>query len=1064
MELWHLTCLLLLVSWPAGESKHKKPAASYGKPKPSKAPITRRPSPPPVAEPAPLPEPQPDFCFGKKDGDYALEKCSAKYVSCVGYSSVSRECQGGLVFDSVHNDCTHQLKSVDCTGQQRAPPAAPAPAPAPADQPSAPEFDCAGQDNGFYANPAKACDVVYYACSGGRSSQLVCSGNLNFDPELKICDVYANVPVCSGSPRTSPLPITPFVPAEQPAPPAVPAPALVDFDCSALEDGNYARGCSGSYFACVGRQAHLRECPLNFVYDVALDQCEQREFVEACGGKPRAPVQPEAVIEKVPSSVFDCSALEDGFYVNPAAKCSATYYACSGKQAEKLQCPEGLAFEPESLSCQPTDAAFICTGVRPVAAEATPAPTPGPTFPPVPFDCAGKQDGPHANPTDKCSKLFFICSNGIATQEQCAADSVFDAEKKACNLFENVFACTGLPPPAPVVFVQEEWKIPESADLDCRQLANGLYPNHKEACSQEYYVCSNGISFVKRCLKSLFFDPDLKVCQVFDFVFVCSGQRPTTYVPMEQELFVNTPAPQKAKLFDCSDLPDGQYPNPGQKCSNFYHVCSNKQDDLMYCPGDLFFSPEDKVCARFVEIESCSGLPPSVPDVPAQLPSDFAPLPSVPFDCSGKPDGDYPSPSQPCDHIYFSCVDQQARLHECQASNLFFDDKLDLCAPKDEVPACGGSPKVFEPILPQPEPEAVPFDCSRLDDGHYSAEDCASFYYSCVGKKASRSECAAGLKFDPKTLICDFAEFVVSCGGAPRPAVVAEQPSEPQVEPEPEPTVAPRPSPRPRLALKAAPVRKSEPKRNSKPKPKPQAASEPAQAEYGRQKRAASFYRFGGEQPVTVAATPKPKPTRARYAFRTRPVKTTQPPVSEEPATVAPVASRRPPVRIYRPVVSTLAPPAKYRPVVSTLATRAIYRPVVSTVAPPATVKPSPRPTRRPKPKSTAAVAEEASPSPRPRPTARPIYGRPSKAPTVAEPPVVKPSTVVPASPSPRHPYGAAKAAPAADEVAAEDDVAVSDDQPFLAAAAPADDAQVNAQDDDVAFEDDAAAVAADDE
>jgi len=120
--------------------------------------------------------------------------------------------------------------------------------------------------------------------------------------------VFAEVPICSGLPRTSPVPITPFVPAEQPQPePAPVVPAPVDFDCSALADGNYGRGCAGVYYACVGQQALLRECPENFVYDADADQCEQRDYVVACGGQPRAPVVAEQAIEKVPSkSQFKC--------------------------------------------------------------------------------------------------------------------------------------------------------------------------------------------------------------------------------------------------------------------------------------------------------------------------------------------------------------------------------------------------------------------------------------------------------------------------------------------------------------------------------------------------------------------------------------------------------------------------------------------------------------------------------------------------------------------------------------------------------------------------------------
>jgi len=71
--------------------------------------------------------------------------------------------------------------------------------------------------------------------------------------------------------------------------------------------------------------------------------------------------------------------------------------------------------------------------------------------------------------------------------------------------------------------------------------------------------------------------------------------------------------------------------------------------------------------------------------------------------------------------------------------------------------------------LPQPEPgagrfvlpwrhfshpglrvESAPFDYSRLPDGHYSADDCVSHYFSCSGQAAWRSRCPAGMVFDPK--------------------------------------------------------------------------------------------------------------------------------------------------------------------------------------------------------------------------------------------------------------------------------------------------------------------------
>jgi len=244
----------------------------------------------PSAEPEP--EPNSTICYGKKDGNCAKDPCHNKYYSCVGHQVTFRHCQKGFVFDLVHNDCTDELNSSACTGRERT--ISPvADVPFVPQVPSVPEFDCTGLENGLYRGAP--CDRTYYACTSGRPSRLQCSGNLYFDNSLQICDVYANVPSCSGLPRTSPLPIVLWSQAEQAAPEPTPAP--VNFDCSSLDDGNYGQGCSGIYFSCVDHKASLRECQLNFAYDQSTDQCDQKEYVIACGGQPRVSIQRRDVIE-----------------------------------------------------------------------------------------------------------------------------------------------------------------------------------------------------------------------------------------------------------------------------------------------------------------------------------------------------------------------------------------------------------------------------------------------------------------------------------------------------------------------------------------------------------------------------------------------------------------------------------------------------------------------------------------------------------------------------------------------------------------------------------------------
>uniref|UniRef100_A0A915IPL8 Chitin-binding type-2 domain-containing protein n=1 Tax=Romanomermis culicivorax TaxID=13658 RepID=A0A915IPL8_ROMCU len=673
----------------------------------------------PTAEPMvvmPEPEPDQDICFGQPDGDYAKSACENEYYSCVANSKIVRYCPGKLVFDAYYTDCADKSKSKGCTGKDRP---APEDLPVVSTYPPLSDFDCSHRADGLYANPLLACDSAYYACSGGKGHKLACIASLYFDTELQVCDVFDNVEACSGKKRTpSPEPEVWTAAMEVP----------VDFDCSDLPDGNHPdpnsapTRCSHVYYACFGGKARQLECYGNLFYDPDNDLCDLNEFVVACGGQPR-PQLPVPVTSEPAVSAFDCSNLEDGFYANPDEQCSAAYYSCAGGFGRILACPDGLVFEPESLSCEPRDSAFVCTGVRPTS----PLPedwTAGPTFPRV------------------------------------------------------------------------------NADFDCRNHADGLYPDDKQPCSHRYFACTAGCSVEKICPLDLYFDPELSVCNRFEDTFVCSGHRPTPYVPVENE-----PASRRPQVYDCSDKLDGLYANPESACSNFYYVCSNKVSDILFCADGLFFDSENNGCDRYVNVFACSGLRPrTVTPAAPHEPVTFAP---IDFDCTGKADGDYADHREACSSIYYTCFGGIGQMSECPATNLVFDPELDLCEVREKVPVCGGIRPLPEDIpIVQPAGKLTPFphcschfrvplsleqpfDCSKLQDGNYGSSDCDNLYYSCVGGAAFPIHCPSDLFYDIQNNVCDWKQFIVKCGGAPRPATPAEQP-QPQAEPEPEPEPEPR--------------------------------------------------------------------------------------------------------------------------------------------------------------------------------------------------------------------------------------------------------------------------------
>ena len=118
-----------------------------------------------------------------------------------------------------------------------------------------------------------------------------------------------------------------------------------------------------------------------------------------------------------------------------------------------------------------------------------------------------------------------------------------------------------------------------------------LYPS-PEDCSI-YYACLDSVSHLMHCPTSLYFDPDLGVCNYKDQVDCKAGVRPTTANPSPNSA---NPTPEKTtKLpgFICPSK-DGSYPCDND-CKNYW-VCLNSVAHFMHCPSDLYFDPELKVC------------------------------------------------------------------------------------------------------------------------------------------------------------------------------------------------------------------------------------------------------------------------------------------------------------------------------------------------------------------------------------------------------------------------------------------------------------------------------------
>jgi hypothetical protein len=404
--------------------------------------------------------------------------------------------------------------------------------------------------------------------------------------------------------------------------------------------------------------------------------------------------------------------------------------------------------------------------------KAPPKVTPGPTLPPVDFDCRNKDDGYYADPKNKCSSKWYACVGGLARRLECSSsDLVWEPDTNACERRQDSFRCTGIrkttlpttprrPPPPPV-------KLP----IDCSKSDDGWFPDPLKKCSHIFYSCSNGIGARFECPGNMYFDKDASMCEAFHDVEACAGKKvKTTRKPITT---VKPPVTEKLPI-DCSNKDSGSYPDPSKKCSQIYYVCSNGDGYKRSCPDGLFYDHKTKLCDYNDAIFACSGKtrPPTKP-TPAPKPSP-ASIPSSEFDCKGKDGKRFTPLDKKCSNVYYRCVGDITYKLNCP-EGLYYDIENDLCDRWWGLFVCSGkkptSPAPVTTIKPKPT-EKLPIDCNTYDDGDFPDPEkkCSNVYYSCSNHGGLRRLCPPGLYFDSEMYICDQFNNLPDCTGKPRPA------------------------------------------------------------------------------------------------------------------------------------------------------------------------------------------------------------------------------------------------------------------------------------------------------
>ncbi|CAG7822910.1 unnamed protein product, partial [Allacma fusca] len=233
------------------------------------------------------------------------------------------------------------------------------------------------------------------------------------------------------------------------------------------------------------------------------------------------------------SSGFECPNYLQGEYAD--VEDCASYYRCQNGIAYGHECPEGLYFNQEELTCdwpQNVDCGHH-HGAIPGTKRDLGLYLPGIAF------CFGRLDGEYRYPED-CGK-FYHCSNELTYLKDCPSILHFSEITRRCE-WPHEANCTGgsIPIPSttaipttstttvPTRPVTSPFETTQSSEnFTCEDKECGRYPDPGD-CSA-YYICGENKTHVghKQCPDGLLFNPIILDCDLPENVN-CNGTSSTT--------------------------------------------------------------------------------------------------------------------------------------------------------------------------------------------------------------------------------------------------------------------------------------------------------------------------------------------------------------------------------------------------------------------------------------------------------------------------------------------------------------------------------------------------------
>jgi hypothetical protein len=228
------------------------------------------------------------------------------------------------------------------------------------------------------------------------------------------------------------------------------------------------------------------------------------------------------------------------------------------------------------------------------------------------FSCANKMDDVYGSESNKCSSVFWSCSNGVAYMHLCPAELKFDIVSKACLESDFISACGG----QATTTESQTTKAPINDTIfetACMSLAAGYYSDPREqfktvngTCSQAFMVCTGAspVAAVYQCPANLYYDSSITACNYHDETSSCTGVAPAMTTP------IPTPQVKEAPLGTCDGKMGGNHDVKNGTCGQEYIACADDGRGWIFtCPSGLYFDVEFNRCDYKEVIPICSGMP-----------------------------------------------------------------------------------------------------------------------------------------------------------------------------------------------------------------------------------------------------------------------------------------------------------------------------------------------------------------------------------------------------------------------------------------------------------------------